>query len=243
MDNNFFFYIILAILPGLVWPLFFLRKDVLPEPKKQIIKVFACGMAISFVAIFLEMTLLEELTELNFTGKTFHLIKYIFIIGLIEEFSKYIAVRYSIIKTSHVDEPIDLPIYMIVGALGFATAENILAFGTQTFLVMKDPILLSFGRFIGANLLHALCSGIIGCFLALSFYNLKQRHFVLFFGFSLSILVHAFFDFFLESSIIKEMEANGSSPIAYSLFILVGMFIILSFAMRRIKKLKSVCKF
>jgi len=242
MDNNFFFYILLAILPGLIWLLYFLRKDVLPEPKKQIIKVFAMGMIASFVAVGLEVALLDELATIGLKGKTFHLIKYIFIIGLIEEFVKYLAVRHSIIKTSHVDEPIDLPIYMIIGALGFATAENILVFCTQTFLVIKDPVLLSFSRFIGANLLHALCSGIIGYFLALSFYYLKKRHFILFFGFSLSILLHAFFDFFMESSIIKEMGTKDFNPVMYSVYILIGMFILLSFAMRRIKKLKSVCK-
>jgi len=242
MDNNFFFYILLAILPGLIWLLYFLRKDILPEPKKQIIKVFALGMIASFVAAGLEVALLDELTAIGLKGKSFHLVKYIFIIGLIEELVKYLAVRYSIIKTSHIDEPIDLPIYMIIGALGFATAENILVFCTQTFLVMKDPVLLSFSRFIGANLLHALCSGIIGCFLALSFHYLKQRHVILFFGFSLSILLHAFFDFFMESSIIKEMGTKDFNPVMYSVYILIGMFILLSFAMRRIKKLKSVCK-
>jgi RsiW-degrading membrane proteinase PrsW (M82 family) len=242
MDNNFLIYTILALLPGLVWLLYFLRKDTLPEPKKQIVKVFIWGMAISIPTILCEMGLLADLSALTLDNKTYYLIKYIFIIGLVEELAKYIAIRFSIIKSSHIDEPIDIPIYMIVAALGFATAENILVFCTQTFLVMQDPILLSFSRFIGANLLHALCSGIIGYFLALSFYYLKQRHIILFIGFSLSIILHGFFDFFLESSIIKEMGNTSFSPVMYSIYILIGMFILLTFALRRIKKLKSVCK-
>jgi RsiW-degrading membrane proteinase PrsW (M82 family) len=242
MDNNIFIYAILAILPGLIWLLYFLRKDNLPEPKKQIIKVFIFGMIIAFPVALCELWLLADLEALNLPEKTFLVIKFIFIIGLIEEMFKYLAVRYSIIKTSHIDEPIDIPVYMIIAALGFATAENILVFCTQTFLVVHDPILLSFSRFIGANLLHVVCSGIIGYFIALSFYHLKQRHFILLFGFIFSILIHAFFDFFLESSIIKEMETETFSPVIYSISILVFMFILLSFALRRIKKLKSVCK-
>lgn len=242
MDNNFLIYTILAILPGLIWLLYFLRKDVLPEPKKQITKVFVCGMIVSFFVVFLTMGILPDLEKLNLSETTFFLVKYIFIVGLIEELFKYLAVRYSVLKSSHIDEPIDIPIYMIVGALGFATAENIVVFCTQTFLVMKDPVLLSLGRFLGATILHALCSGIIGYFLALSFYYLRQRYFILLFGFSLSIVLHGFFDFFLESSIIKEVATKDLNPSIYSILILIAMFILLTFALRKIKKLKSVCK-
>jgi RsiW-degrading membrane proteinase PrsW (M82 family) len=243
MDNNILINLSFAVVPGIIWLLYFLRKDNLPEPKKQIIKVFLCGALAAIPIALVELWLLNELSTLNLSYKAYYLIKGLFVIGLTEEVFKYVAVRYSIFNSSHIDEPIDIPLYMIVGALGFATAENALFFCTQEFLILNDPLILSFTRFIGATLLHALCSGTIGLFLVLAFCNLKFRHILIALGFIIAISAHAFFNFFLESSIIKEtMSEVGYSSSLYALGIVYILFLILSFCLRQIKKLNSSCK-
>lgn len=242
MNNNIFIYFLFALLPGLIWLFYFLKKDVLPEPKRQIIKVFVLGALISVPVACFELWLLNDLNKIGLPEKTFLVIKFVFVIGLIEEVFKYLAARYSVLKSSHIDEPIDIPLYMIISALGFATIENILLFCTQNFLVFSDPLILAFTRFIGATLLHVLCSGIIGYFLALAFYNIRYRHIISLFGFSFAVMVHAFFNFFMESSIIKATENEWGSSVLYSLFIVFILFIFLSIALKRIKKLKGVCK-
>jgi protease PrsW len=243
MDNNLLMNLVFAVAPGVIWLLFFLRKDNLPEPKKQILKVFFCGALIAIPVALVELWLLGELTTLSLSPKVYYIIKGLFVIGLTEEIFKYAAVRYSILNSSHVDEPIDIPLYMIVGALGFATAENTLFFYTQKFLILADPLILSFTRFIGATLLHALASGTIGLFLVLAFRNLKYRHLLIAIGFSIAISVHAFFNFFLESSIIKETKIEmGYSSSLYALAIVYILFLILSICLNQVKKLKGVCK-
>jgi RsiW-degrading membrane proteinase PrsW (M82 family) len=243
MDYNVLINLALAVAPGTIWLLFFLRKDNLPEPKKQIIKVFLCGIIVAIPVALVELWLLNELTTLNLTSKTYYIIKGLFVIGLTEEIFKYIAVRYSIFNTSHIDEPIDIPLYMIIGALGFATAENVLFFCTQEFLMIGDPLILSFVRFIGATLLHALTSGTIGLFLVLAFRNLKFRRTLITIGFTIAISAHAFFNFFLESSIIKETQKEvGYSSALYALAIVYILFLLLSLCLRQVKKLKSSCK-
>jgi RsiW-degrading membrane proteinase PrsW (M82 family) len=150
---------------------------------------------------------------------------------------KYLTVRFSILKTSSIDEPIDVPLYMIVAALGFATIENIILFYNQSTMLLASPFVLVFSRFLGATLLHVLCSGIIGYFLAQSFYHLRQRKILLIIGFTLAISIHASFNFFLESSIIKE---TGSILPSFVLVLIVFLFF--SICLRKIKKLKSICK-
>lgn len=243
MNNDILINLSFAILPGIIWLLFFLRKDNLPEPKKQIIKVFLCGAVAAIPIALIELWLLNDLSTLNLSYKAYCIIKGLFVIGLTEEVFKYVAVRYSIFNSSHVDEPIDIPLYMIIGALGFATAENALFFCTQEFLILNDPLILSFTRFIGATLLHALASGTIGLFLVLAFRNLKFRHIFIILGFTIAISAHAFFNFFLESSIMKEtMSEMGYSSSLYALAIVYVLFLILSICLKEVKKLKGVCK-
>ncbi|MFA5208165.1 MAG: PrsW family glutamic-type intramembrane protease [Candidatus Paceibacterota bacterium] len=243
MDNNILINLLFAVIPGIIWLLFFLRKDNLPEPKKQILKVFLAGAVAAIPIALVEIWLLNELSTLNLSFKAYSIIKGLFVIGLTEEVFKYVAVRYSILNSSHIDEPIDIPLYMIIGALGFATAENALFFCTQEFLILNDPLILSFTRFIGATLLHALASGTIGLFLVLSFRYIRFRHFFVATGFIIAICAHAFFNFFLESSIIKETISEvGYSSSLYALAIVYLLFLFLSICLKQIKKLKGVCK-
>lgn len=242
MDKNIIFYLILSVLPGFIWLIYFLKKDNLPEPKKQIIKVFFCGFLVSIPIAFIELWLLNDLKILGLPEKTFLIIKGVFVVGLIEEMFKYLAARYSILKSSEIDEPIDIPLYMIIAALGFATAENIIVFCTQKFLIVSDPLILALTRFISSTLLHALASGIIGVFLVWACYRIRWRHVLIFLGFSLGIIIHAFFNFFLESAIMKETANDWGNSAIYSLLIVFILFIVLSFFLKRIKKLKGVCR-
>jgi len=55
---------------------------------------------------------------------------------------------------------------MIVAAIGFSIIENYLAVLAQlkSSLVFTLPLQLIVVRFLGANLLHIICSGLIGFF-------------------------------------------------------------------------------
>jgi RsiW-degrading membrane proteinase PrsW (M82 family) len=84
--------------------------------------------------------------------------------------------------------------------LGFAALENML------FLLKIFPSAigaipsLSTGnlRFLGANLLHAISSGIVGISVGLSFYASQwKRASFLFIGFSIAIGLHSTFNFFI----------------------------------------------
>ncbi|MBU3956286.1 PrsW family intramembrane metalloprotease, partial [bacterium] len=180
MILTYSFYIILGFLPSSIWLLFYLRKDAHPEPKAQVLRIFVWGMLIAPLAVIFELILfwltmpttnlsiiVSVLDKLNDGWRA--TITLILFAPLVEEYLKYRVVRTEIIKKSHFDEPLDAMLYLIIGALGFAAAENLI-------IVLKSPLMplsQAFGtigfRFLGATLLHALASGIVGYFLAKSF--------------------------------------------------------------------------
>jgi RsiW-degrading membrane proteinase PrsW (M82 family) len=239
--NTILLYFLLAILPGMVWLLVFLKRDNLPEPKMKVIQIFYLGMLVAIPTAFAELYLLNILNQfgLSLSVIDYFLIKNIAIIGLLEELFKFAVIYFFILKNSCLDEPVDLPLYMIISALGFATAENILLFSGHTFGTITETYGLLAVRFLGATFLHALCAGIIGVFLALSFYKLKHKWVFLTTGFILGTVAHGLFDFFLESSIINLTQNN--SYIIYPTLLLVACYGLLSFAIVRLKKLKSIC--
>ena len=172
-------YILFGVLPSVIWLLFYLRKDVHPEPKSEVIKIFFWGMLIAIPAVFLEMGIFQAFGKL---GEFFHWSHFliaifnIFIgVALIEEVLKYLVVREGILKNPEFDEPIDLVLYMIIAALGFAALENILIlFRLGPAFLFSQALEISALRFLGATFLHALCSGTLGFFLAISFFETRK---------------------------------------------------------------------
>ena len=159
---------LLGFLPSIIWLLFYLRKDVHPESNQAILKVFFYGMLIAFAAIFL---------EIGFKKISSNLLLYLFVGGaLVEEYLKYLVVKLEVLRSSELDEPIDIMLYMIIAGLGFAALENILILVKyHPFLELPKTLEISTLRFLTATFLHALCSGIVGYFLAISFFNLKKQ--------------------------------------------------------------------
>jgi RsiW-degrading membrane proteinase PrsW (M82 family) len=213
-----------AFLPSFVWLNYYLRKDVKPEPKSMILKVFLLGMLISLPALFLENYATKILENLNF-----NLFLKIFLgIALIEELLKFLVVMMIVFPSPELEEPVDTIIYMIVAALGFAAAENIFLL-IPKWSFSLSLVEISFLRFLGATFLHALSSAIVGFYIGLSFFRKKERLRLISFGILFASLLHGFYNF----SIIRFGGGLGISLAAISLF-LSALFVSFSF-----KKLKE----
>ena len=57
-----FLIIVLGLLPGFAWLIFFLKEDIHPEPKKMIAKVFFVGAVFTFIALGFE-AIFQDLTR------------------------------------------------------------------------------------------------------------------------------------------------------------------------------------
>ena len=222
-----------GILPIALWLMFFLWQDIKkPEPLRWIGILFLLGMAITPFVWFIENHFINLLQiDIN-TTLPFFISAFIYLgIAGIEELAKFFSAAWFLKKNKYFDEAIDAMIYLIVLALGFAVVENILIFyqgisSGEHFLVTFQVTTL---RFVGANLLHALSSGIIGFFWALKLVTGKRRYLGI--GLILGILLHWVFN-------IAIINLGGDAVFLISLILfLVGIVILWAFdVLKQIKK-------
>jgi RsiW-degrading membrane proteinase PrsW (M82 family) len=202
--------------PSILWLLFYLKRDKHPEPKTMILKIFLWGMASALPAIFIEKGLALELAEINLSPFLASIANILLGAALVEESLKYLVVRGEVMKNKEFDEPVDAMIYMIVAALGFAASENVLiVFGIASSLVIEKTILIVLLRSLGAISLHALCSAVVGFWLAVSFSRHRQEKFrFVLRGLAIAICLHGLFNFFIMnlglyvSISLKDLKEN-----------------------------------
>ena len=239
-------YICFGILPSLFWLLYYLRKDLHPEPKRIILKVFLYGIIITVPVFCLQLWLSGLLANLQSSGifsqypVIIDILKWFFVIALTEEVLKYIGLRFAVLKDDVLDEPLDIMLYMVIVATGFAGLENILYLFPSASVVsldsvIKNTLLVSSTRFVGATLLHTLCSALLGYFLALSFLKTHQRVLLTITGIVLATTLHGLFDF---SIITLPSPLNTVIPA----MIIIGLTIFVFHAFDKLKKIKSICK-
>ena len=133
-------YLIVAaigILPGLVWLIFFVEEDDRPEPLKDILVTLLIAVlttlvlaeALQVLALFLRNNGLSNLVlDSKFSNpELFRFPEYITLFGLafLEELVKFLAVFIGVRKLADFDQPVDVMVYLIVAAMGFAMVENI----------------------------------------------------------------------------------------------------------------------
>ncbi len=240
-------YILLGILPSAVWLLYYLKKDLHPEPKWMIIKIYFLGCVATVPVFFLQIGLTWLAGRLLPAGFSvvhpvmFSLLKWFLIIALTEEIFKYAVVKLNVLKSSAFDEPLDIMLYMVVAALGFASVENSLYLFSSVHNVLSfDSIVTTtlaviIIRFIGATFLHTLCSGLAGYFMAMaSLYN-KKRVLLVITGLSLAVIFHGLYDF----SIVTMPEPLNAIIPAITILVL-ALFMLYDF--NEIKKVRSICK-
>ena len=243
---NHFLFFIFGLAPSIIWLLFFLRKDVHPEPKRKVLKIFFFGALVTLPAIFIEKGVFELFVQLNLPY-----ILYIFLgIALVEEILKYLIIRDKVLNDPEFDEPSDAMLYMIIAALGFAALENILILFSSPFHFF-EMLTISILRFVGATFLHALCSGSLGYFLTLSFFETKKRTELFAAGILTAVLSHGFFNFSItkieESIMIKNdvIFIRNLTVFAFCIIILIailiGLAIFVSLGFNKLKKMKSIC--
>lgn len=221
----------LGFIPSLAWLFFFLKEDVHPEPKKIIMKVFIAGASITFATIFLQIYLQKLLFLLSWGN--IHPLPF-FLFAFIEEALKFFAAWIIIKKSKFFDEPVDAMIYMIVAALGFALVENIAV--AMNIGAVSEAIGVITIRFVGATLLHALGSGIVGYYWAKAIMVLKKDNnlskniegIIIFKGIIIASAIHTIFNYLILVS--------GEAIIVYPTIFLAVIALFIFWDFDKIKK-------
>jgi RsiW-degrading membrane proteinase PrsW (M82 family) len=211
--------LVLGLLPGFAWLIFYLGEETHPEPKQLIVFTATVGMAFGFFAVAIEMFFNQKLSGwgigefsiLSLAG-----------LALIEEFMKFAAAHFAVTRSPAFTEPTDAMIYTIVAALGFATLENIGALSNITVGASFVPALLatlSF-RFIGATLLHSLTSAIVGYYWALGMVRGKTKRYLIG-GLAIATILHTMFNYLILH--------YGNGVYAVVFLVIVGFFVLNDF--------------
>ena len=154
--------LVMALVPAGIWLAFFYQQDrVEPEPLSYVLGVFALG---ALLAAAVGIPLEEDVFR---TGQWLYadplttLLGGILVVGFIEEFLKYAAVRYSVYHSAEYDEPTDGVIYAVAAGLGYATVLNI------HFALTDGGVSLGVGelRMVVEAMAQASFAGITGYFL------------------------------------------------------------------------------
>jgi RsiW-degrading membrane proteinase PrsW (M82 family) len=191
-DYSIIYALLGGILPAFIWLFFWLEEDRRhPEPSLKILETFLAGM----LAVVLVLPAQQFINALLPGARPIDYLLW----AVLEEAFKFGAAYFAALRFRECDEPIDMMIYMITAALGFAALENTLFLHNPHLQSdIASSVITGNLRFIGSTLLHTVSSGAIGTALALTFYkarNEKVAFAVL--SFFLAILIHTAFNLFI----------------------------------------------
>ena len=181
----------LAIAPVAVVILYIYFKDKYEkEPIKIVVISFLLGATVSIILTFTLgyiASSIVPLADVNSVSQQF--IKAFFTVALVEEFSKYIIVRFYAQKNKEFNEPFDGIVYAVMVSMGFAALENILYTFQYGFGV-------GFTRAFTAVPAHATFGIIMGYFMGKAKFSNNSIKLNLL-GLLFATLFHGSYDFFL----------------------------------------------
>jgi len=168
----------------------YLKDKYEKEPKRLILLAFSLGGIVSVIITSLIYYVFDWVLPLNnHTSIVEQFIKAFFVVGLTEEFSKYIIVRYFLQTRKAFNEPFDGIVYAVTVSMGFAATENI-------FYVLESGFETALLRAITAVPAHATFGVLMGYFMGKAKFT-NRRIILNLSGLLLAIIFHGAYDFFL----------------------------------------------
>lgn len=218
----------------------------------MILRIFIWGMLLAPLAIILELLLIWLLNpNLNFfsllsqasQGSFLKIILAATLIpALVEEYLKYSVVKSRILKNSEFDEPIDAMLYCIIAGLGFASIENLLVLLKIPFPSFQETLVTIGLRFLGATLVHALASGIVGYWLALGILHLKKKRGLILSGLAIAIIFHSCYNY-LTIAFFNQTEYHQRIIFFLAIFfLLITAASLVSYYFHKLKIQQAICQ-
>ena len=167
----------------------YLKDKYEKEPKRLMLYSFLLGAIVSVVITTILYLIFDIFLPLNdnFSVQQ-QFIKAFFVVALIEEFSKYVIIRYYSQPKVAFNEPFDGIVYAVIVSLGFAATENIM-------YVIQGGYEVALTRAFTAVPAHAMFGILMGYFMGKAKFNGKRIADNLI-GLSLAIIFHGAYDFF-----------------------------------------------
>jgi RsiW-degrading membrane proteinase PrsW (M82 family) len=181
----------LAIAPGIVICLFIYFKDKYNrEPLGLMLLSFFMGMLAIIPAIIIQLALTKPVNQLMGEGVLYTAVFAFLIVGLSEEASKFLVIRYVPYRRRAFDDPFDGIIYSVMAGMGFATLENI-------GYVLEHGLGTGIMRMFLSVPAHGTFAVLMGYHIGLARFDAanKRKHMIL--AIFWPVLFHGTYDFFL----------------------------------------------
>ena len=160
------------------------------EPVRLLLSNFFLGAIFSIIITTLLYVIIDIPLPLHDTTSVFEqFIKAFFVVGITEEFSKYIVVRYYAQPHKEFNEPFDGIVYAVMVSMGFAATENIM-------YVFQGGFEIAIIRAFTAVPAHATFAILMGYFMGKAKFSTNKTLLNLT-GLLLAALFHGTYDFFL----------------------------------------------
>ena len=195
--------VLLAIAPIAIVVFYVYMKDKYEkEPKRLMVYCFLLGGIVSIIITTILYMFFDFFIPINNKFSVIQqFIRAFFIVGLTEEFSKYVIVRYYAQPKKAFNEPFDGIVYAVMVSMGFAAVENI-------FYVMEGGVPTAILRAFTAVPAHATFGILMGYYMGKAkFGNNRVKYNLL--GLLLAILFHGAYDFFLFINFIPGISIGA----------------------------------
>jgi RsiW-degrading membrane proteinase PrsW (M82 family) len=180
----------IALAPGAAIGLYIYFKDKYErEPIGLVVISFFLGVISTLVTLLISwpVNYFIPIDEKNLTEQAVHAF---LLVALIEEFSKFIFVRWVLYPNKNFNEPFDGIVYAVSVGLGFAGLENILY-----VMNSENGIATGIMRMFTAVPAHATFAVLMGYFMGIAKCEKGKGHYV-WYGLAAATLFHGAYDYF-----------------------------------------------
>jgi protease PrsW len=183
------FLLALALAPGTAIVLYIYLKDKHErEPLGLLLLSFFYGTLSVLVTLLISMPL--EVILINKQSAAELFADAFFKVALVEEFSKFIFIRFILFRNKNFNEPFDGIVYAAMVGMGFATLENIL-------YVYQYGIPTGILRMFTAVPAHACFAILMGYFLGLAKFTHRKNLYYSLLALLAATVFHGLYDYFL----------------------------------------------
>lgn len=180
----------IALAPGLAIALYIYLKDKHErEPLLLLLVSFAYGIGSTLVTLSISYPV-NILIELRADNLVHQFYEAFFKVALIEEFSKFIFVRFVLFPNKNFNEPFDGIVYAVMVSMGFATLENIV-------YVFNGGLGTGVMRMFSAVPAHATFGILMGYFLGKAKFTHSGGFYYSVIALFTATLFHGAYDYFL----------------------------------------------
>jgi RsiW-degrading membrane proteinase PrsW (M82 family) len=227
-------FLLSAVPAGLWLGYFYLQDRHEPEPKHYVAGVYLAGgfVAAPVASFIMDHLLPAQESALAVAITPERVLHAILVVGLAQEFAKFVIVRYSIYLSDEFDEPMDGIIYMTAAGIGFATAQNIHYFSGIGGVFLG----IGAGNAVIITMAHACFAGVQGYALGrakFSGFTPLRRNLTLTGGLVLAATLNGLFDLLEERVTNAGLTSQPWRGLAFASGFAVVVFMMTSLMMRR----------